>query len=630
MNRIQIGLNPDGQPVFLTPELRTGTHMHVIGGSGTGKSKFLEWLIRQDILEGHGFCVIDWHGELYNNVLRYCAQLEVGLDNDFRKLILLNPSHPDFITGFNPFMNPGQDITVQVNNRVGATIKPWGMENTDQTPLLRRILAILFYVAAKTGEPLPSASQLLRANRSELREYALKQATDRYYQDELEWLNSHSPRDWNNVVLSSENRIGKFLGSSGIRRFMGLKDHNIDLRSVMDEGAILLVNLGASQRLDRESAKVFASLLLHQFFETAMDRANEATLKGEKPNHFILYLDEFQEYITDDIAAMLDQVRKGGIHMVLSHQILAHLLKQPTLLESVMGNARIRAVFGGLPVTNCQLLAEEMFLPDLNERQIKKAYYHTIHTYEEQTRTTHSQSQGRSQSKSRSNMSGKGTTTGESFGEGSGLSKGLSVGGAEMYPSLNTEGWFTESGGESNFSSKATTVGNSDFNARGSAEGEANSTSMGQTIVPVWVPIPVQELGSETEYTPEEKRLKIVELLKCQMKQHCFIKMDTAKTQPLLVPFVKDFPIGRDSLIEYEEEVYKEQDALPAEQVDALIVENEQRFLAEARQVIDITPERDAEEAPARPSRSSKPRKPKSNLFANATLTNSSSNTDDE
>ena len=102
-----------------------------------------------------------------------------------------------------------------------------------------------------------------------------------------------------------------------------------------------------------------------------MRRANRSRT-GDKPRHFILYLDEFQEYITEDIAAMLDQVRKGGLHLVLAHQHLAHLQKAPTLLDSVLTNARIRAVFGGLPYESAELLANEMFLPDLNTRQITR------------------------------------------------------------------------------------------------------------------------------------------------------------------------------------------------------------------------------------------------------------------
>ena len=144
MKPIIIGKDASGKAVLLTPEMRRSTHMHVVGGSGTGKSKFLEWMIRKDIREGHGFCVIDWHGKLYNDVLRYCTQLDVGLLDDFRKIVLLNPSRPEFITGFNPFMNPGDDISTQVSKRIDATIKPWGAKNTNETPSFARLAPILF------------------------------------------------------------------------------------------------------------------------------------------------------------------------------------------------------------------------------------------------------------------------------------------------------------------------------------------------------------------------------------------------------------------------------------------------------------------------------------------------------
>src|SRR2546425_12480754 len=100
MKPTPIGQNANGRAIHITPQMRKDTHLHVIGGSGTGKSKFLEWLIRKDIRAGQGFCLIDWHGTLYQDVLNYCSWLDIGLNNDFRSLILLNPSHPDFITGF--------------------------------------------------------------------------------------------------------------------------------------------------------------------------------------------------------------------------------------------------------------------------------------------------------------------------------------------------------------------------------------------------------------------------------------------------------------------------------------------------------------------------------------------------
>src|SRR5438128_2350789 len=68
MSSILLGRDAANRPVHLTDAQRRSTHMHVIGGSGTGKSKFLEWMIRRDIREGRGLCLIDWHGTLYNDL----------------------------------------------------------------------------------------------------------------------------------------------------------------------------------------------------------------------------------------------------------------------------------------------------------------------------------------------------------------------------------------------------------------------------------------------------------------------------------------------------------------------------------------------------------------------------------
>ena len=110
-----LGWNASGKAVHLSEEMRRTTHMHVIGGSGTGKSKFLEWMIRRDLRDGRGLCLIDWHGTLFKDVLRCCAYHQVGTGGDYRHVVLLNPSEPEYITGFNPFIAGDGDISVQVS-----------------------------------------------------------------------------------------------------------------------------------------------------------------------------------------------------------------------------------------------------------------------------------------------------------------------------------------------------------------------------------------------------------------------------------------------------------------------------------------------------------------------------------
>ena len=605
MKPIILGENIEtGKNIEMDFKMRQSTHMHVIGGSGKGKSKFLESILRQDIKEGSGLCLIDWHGTLYKDVLRYCAQLEVGLRQDFRQVILINPSNPEFVTGFNPFMNQGADIATQVNRRVDATIRPWGVSNTNEMPSFERLCKLLYTFAVEQKETLSNAAQLLSFGNKQLRSLAAGMITDSYVRrqwEDLDYLNTF--KEWSNFSLSTENRLSRFLSSKTVKRFFGLKEGNIDLRRAMDEGHIVLVNLGSSQYLDRESARVFASLLLNEFFETGMLRA-QAAGRGEKPKPFSLYLDEFQEYITDDVAAMLDQVRKGGLHMVLAHQHLQHLASNPHLLASILVNARIRAVFGGLTYEESCMLANEMFLDSLNERQIKRVYYRTMHLYNEEERVSRSRAFTNSQAKSKNRSTTEGSSYSDGFGsstshsEGQGLSSNSGTSYSEgysnpdglngitdfTYPQQITEGHSfgesyseseTNSEGESFFSSSTT----SHSTTIGEGETQGIASTAGDTKSTVFVPVPVQELVNEAEWSREEKVSRIAEMIKAQPQQRCFIKIDTQFSTPINVPFIKETSVNDELLGEYELDLYEEQGAIEGNAVDILLEESETKFL---------------------------------------------------
>ena len=274
-----IGLDADKRRVFLSPDVRCKTHMHVIGGSGTGKSKFLEWLIREDIINRRGLCVIDWHGSLCDEVLAWCHHNDIGIYEDTRSLIILNPSKPDFITGFNPFVSNGADITTQISNRIDAMIRPWGITNTDEMPTFERVCRALFAFMIEMGETLPNAAKLLEFDAQRLREYAISEVREPHAASiwrEIQRISTDKKsgqRDWSGEVRSTQNRLARFIGSLAVRRFMGLRTGNIDLGEAMDDGSIILVNLARSEFLPKGAGRVFASLLLNQFFEATMRRA---------------------------------------------------------------------------------------------------------------------------------------------------------------------------------------------------------------------------------------------------------------------------------------------------------------------------------------------------------------------
>ena len=119
--------------------------MQISGPSGTGKSKFVELLIREDIKAGHGLCLIDPHGSLYQNILKWLQ----AIDWPSEKIILFDPSDDSYVTGFNPLRVQVSDLSYHVDAMVRACAQVWGGEDTDRTPLLKRCLRIVFHALAE-------------------------------------------------------------------------------------------------------------------------------------------------------------------------------------------------------------------------------------------------------------------------------------------------------------------------------------------------------------------------------------------------------------------------------------------------------------------------------------------------
>ncbi|PYS45508.1 MAG: hypothetical protein DMF68_22140, partial [Acidobacteria bacterium] len=108
MNTLHLGYDARGRPINLEPSDRL-THMHVIGSSGSGKSKFLEWMMRGDLDNRQGFCLLDPHGTLYEAITDHAAHHVID-----REIILLNLSEQDAIINFSPFRKATDgDISVQ-------------------------------------------------------------------------------------------------------------------------------------------------------------------------------------------------------------------------------------------------------------------------------------------------------------------------------------------------------------------------------------------------------------------------------------------------------------------------------------------------------------------------------------
>lgn len=534
-----LGYDAAGRGIRLKPKERQ-THTHVIGSSGSGKSKFLEWMMRGQLRNREGFCLIDPHGTLYHDVLKYCAHHVLE-----RKIILLDLSNSHPVVGFNPFKRIADgDVSVQVDNRITATLHAWGMAHADQTPTLERVLRIVYTAMIEASLTLPEARHLIDFENRSVRKHLLRGIDSPLVRQEWEEIQGYDRKEWRDEFLSAKNRLFRFLSSKTLCRFMGVPDNNLDLKKIMNEGKILLVNLAASDRWSKENARVFGSLLINEFFETAIRRGRNGS--GGKPKPYHLYLDEFQNFVSLDIANTLDEARKFGLFLVLAHQRFKQL--DENVLEAAMSNCRIKAVFGGLTAESARTMAEELFIGKLDPRRVKAAIYQTKFwpKYRRDKVYSRSSSQGSASGSSQSSGSGS-STTNRPFGPGE---------------------WFVTS--------------TSEFSGSTQSESKFSSETEGEADIPIFFPVPFEELSSVQYYSLEEQRTELTAALKEQYPRHCFIKIHEQDTQPMLVPFVPDFYTSRENFEWYEERLLRESGALPVSDVERLIAAREQRLLESA------------------------------------------------
>jgi len=320
-------------------------HAYLVGGSGTGKSKLLEAMILQDICLGRGFGVIDPTGDLVENVKGWlCNETRHDLQDD---VVLLDPLCPDSTVVFNPLDRiPGVSIEEQALHLVSAFKKiwedAWGARMED---LLRNTLIVLQENQLTLAElPLFLIDGAFRARALRNSKHPIAQ---QYFKRFLD-LTDKTRNEW---MESTLNKVDAFLADSRVRQVVSGNRSSFDLREIMDTSRVLLV------RLDRgrlpESGDLLGSLLMAKIQMTAFSRSD--TLRSQRVP-FALYVDEFQNFATDNFVETLAEARKYGLVLTMAHQNLAQMPR--TLLASALGNCDLQ-VFFRVSRNDAEILAKE-------------------------------------------------------------------------------------------------------------------------------------------------------------------------------------------------------------------------------------------------------------------------------
>lgn len=362
MNRgLELGTTGHKKTLPLTPGERA-THLAVLGASGRGKSKFLEDMIRQDIVKGAGLCLIDPHGTLCNELVAWCATHRL---HERRRIHLIDVSEQDWCFGFNPLRLDGvAEPSVRVDAMVKACAQVWGGEDTARTPLLKKCLRAVFYSLATRELTVLEATELASAADSHgIRRFVTSDIEDRVFSSVWADFNALSVKEFTEQFSSTNNRLMEFLSAAPVRNILGQRERVIDFRQCMDEGHVVLVNLALSDRLSADNARLLGTLIVNDLFVTALGRDQQTA--QEHP--FYLYIDECASFLNEDIEKALDQTRKFGLHLILCLQRLGQLRRAgESVYNGVMTGAQTKVIFGGLEVEDAKLLAENIFLGEFD------------------------------------------------------------------------------------------------------------------------------------------------------------------------------------------------------------------------------------------------------------------------
>jgi hypothetical protein len=545
-----IGTNTDTKGlVYLTDEQRS-THVQIIGSTGTGKSKLMEHLIREDIAAGNGLCLIDPHGYLYHDTLKYLQ----GGKKKPHKVILFDPSEDTYATGFNPLRLSAKDLSYQVDAMVRACAKVWGGEDTDRTPLLKRCLRITFHALAEGKLTLLEAQYLTSPTRRGMREYLTAKIKDPVIKEQWDYFNSEKlPMNrFYEEFGSTINRTMEFLAAERIRNIIGQQAGTLDFKKIMDEGYFVLVNLSSGKSVSHDNARLIGTLIVNDLFLTATERPPES-------NPFYLYIDECSLFINEDIGRILDEGRKFGLHLVLAHQHLAQLKKAgEDIYHSVMTDAKTKIIFGGLSAEDARVLSEQVFLGELDlEKRKATLDKPTVVGYT--TTWLNNYSKGKTHTKSEGSTTGRVKSEMEAEAEGRGKVSGASSGyavtsdGASLLDLTTVSSWGEMSAtSESASSMRGFSESEIDMETRGESWGTSETEGRSEALKPILKTLPT------STYSLEEQIHKAMATMVNQPTRHAIVKLPGLLTKRIRVPEVKVLSTSSDETVpSYKADCFK-------------------------------------------------------------------------
>jgi hypothetical protein len=329
-------------------------HMYLIGKTGMGKSNTMENMIVEDIRAGRGVGVVDPHGDTAEKIMRHIPS------NRINDVVYINPADMEYPVAFNILesVDPRYKHLI-ASGLMGVFKKIWPDVWSPRMEYIlnNTLLALLDY----PGSTMLGVNRML--SDKDFRQKVVEKIKDPIIQAfwEVEFA-KYTERLAVEAVASIQNKVGQFLSAPIIRNIVGQVKSSINIREIMDEGKILIMNLSKG-RIGEDNSGLLGGMLITKIQLSAMERVE---IPEEERKDFYLYVDEFQNFATASFANILSEARKYRLNLITAHQYIEQLDEK--VAAAVFGNVGTMIVFR-VGATDAEFLVKE-FTPRFTEEDL--------------------------------------------------------------------------------------------------------------------------------------------------------------------------------------------------------------------------------------------------------------------
>jgi hypothetical protein len=308
---------------FGMPRADRGRHLYILGQTGVGKSGLLELLTISDIHSPYGFAVIDPHGDYALSTLRRIPAARA------QDVIYFNPADMDYPVAFNPMEVSDPKLrTHTVSELIGVLKRMFESWGPRLEYILRyTLLALLDY----PNSTMLDITRLLTDKnfRKEVLSYVTDPVVRNFWEVEFASWNDKFAAE---AVAPVLNKVGAFTANPIVRNIIGQPKSSFNIRQIMDERKILIVNLSRGL-VGEDNAALLGALLVTKIQLASMSRAD---IPADQRVPFYLYVDEFQNFATDSFATILSEARKYALNLTVANQYIAQMSQE--VKDAVFGN----------------------------------------------------------------------------------------------------------------------------------------------------------------------------------------------------------------------------------------------------------------------------------------------------